>query len=131
MTHPGVKAGFSGRALAWGDAACIVLFAVVGLLSHREALSWAGIARNALPILLIWFLLAPFLRTYTYPSWRNLLYNWGLAVVGGVWLRFMVLGHPFGAGFFVFCGITLAFTLLFLLLWRALAYFVVRQRRSV
>lgn len=116
-----VKPHRIGRTLAWGDALCIVLFAVVGLLSHREALTWQGVARNALPILLVWFLLAPFLRTYTAPAWRNLLYNWALAVIAGVWLRFMLLEHPFGVGFVVFCAIALTFTLVFLVLWRGLA----------
>lgn len=117
-----------GRRLALGDALAIVLFAVIGLASHREALSLGGVVRNALPILVVWFLVAPFLRTYSAPSWRNLLYTWAIAVSAGVWLRFMVLGHPFGIGFFVFWAIALAFTLILLLAWRLLARALLRRR---
>jgi hypothetical protein len=64
------------RMLAWGDAVCIVLFAAIGLQTHGEPIGLAGIARNALPILLVWWLVSPFLRTYTRPTWQNLLYTW-------------------------------------------------------
>lgn len=118
-----------GRFLARGDAVAILLFAVVGLLSHREGLSFAGIVRNAAPILLVWFLIAPFLRTYRQPSWRNLLLTWAIAVSAGVWLRFMVLGRPFGTGFLLFWIVALVFTLIFLLAWRVLARFMLRRSR--
>ncbi|AEB11443.1 DUF3054 domain-containing protein [Marinithermus hydrothermalis] len=111
-----------GRTLAWGDALMIGAFAVLGLMAHGEAVSLAGILRNAAPIWLTWFLLAPFLRTYTRPGWRNLLLNWALAVPAGVWLRFMVLGRSFDLGFFIFLAVTLAVTLALLVAWRALAF---------
>lgn len=117
-----------GGFLARGDTVAIFLFAVIGLLSHHEGLSLAGIVRNAVPILLVWFLVAPFLRTYSAPSWRNLLYTWAVAVSAGVWLRFMVLGHPFGTGFFIFWMIALVFTLIPLLAWRLLARAMLRRR---
>lgn len=117
-----------GRFLSRGDAFCILLFAVVGLQTHAEPISFWGVVRNSLPILVVWYLIAPFLRTYTYPTWRNLLYTWAIAVSAGVWLRFMVLGKPFGMGFFIFLGITLAFTLLFLLVWRFVALWILRRR---
>ncbi|RDI96128.1 DUF3054 domain-containing protein [Meiothermus sp. QL-1] len=117
-----------GRLLAWGDALAIVAFALVGLKSHGEPLSLAGLARNALPILLAWFLLAPFLRTYTRPTWRNLLYTWALGVSAGVWLRFMVLQKSFDAGYLVFWAVSLATTLALLLLWRGLAFWLLRDR---
>lgn len=122
MAQPTAKKPVNpGRLLAYGDSVAIVLFAVIGLLSHREGLSLGGIVRNALPILLVWFLVAPFMRTYRQPTWRNLLYTWAVAVSAGVWLRFMVLGHPFGTGFFIFWGIALVSTLVLLLIWRGLA----------
>jgi hypothetical protein len=76
----------------------------------------------------VWFLVAPFLRTYSVPSWRNLLYTWAVAVSAGVWLRFMMLGRPFDAGFLVFWAIALASTLVLLLAWRGLARAVLRRR---
>lgn len=110
-----------GRTLAWGDALVFVIWAGVGLRVHHEPLTIGGVLRNAGPILLVWFLLAPFLRTYRRPSWRNLLWNWALAVVAGVWLRFILLNQPFNEAFFIFLAVTLFITLAFLLVWRALA----------
>lgn len=121
-THP------SSRLLAWGDALCIVLFALLGLKSHGEPITLAGLLRNALPILLVWFLLTPFLRTYTRPTWRNLLYTWALAVSAGVWLRAMVLQRPFDLGYLVFWAVSLGATLVLLLAWRGLALAVLSRR---
>lgn len=116
------------RMLAWGDAICIVLFAAIGLQSHGEAISLAGLARNALPVLLVWWLVAPFLRTYTRPGWQNLLYTWAIAVSAGVWLRFMVLQKSFDLGYLVFWAIALGASLVLLLVWRGLAMLWIRQR---
>mgnify|MGYP005850365441 CR=1 FL=1 len=116
------------RMLAWGDAICIVLFAAIGLQSHGEPISLAGLARNALPILLVWWLVAPFLRTYTRPGWQNLLYTWAIAVSAGVWLRFMVLQKPFDLGYLVFWAIALGASLVLLLVWRGVAMLWIRQR---
>ncbi|GIW27904.1 MAG: hypothetical protein KatS3mg070_1267 [Meiothermus sp.] len=118
------------RRLAWGDALCIVLFAVIGLQTHGEPLSLAGIVRNALPILLVWWLVSPFLRTYTRPSWQNLLYTWAIAVSAGVWLRFMALQKPFDLGYLIFWVVALGATLVLLLAWRGLALAWLRQLRS-
>lgn len=109
---------------------CIVLFAAIGLQTHGEPLSLAGILRNALPILLVWWLIAPFLRTYTRPSWQNLLYTWAIAVSAGVWLRFMVLQKPFDLGYLIFWAVALGATLVLLLAWRGLALVWMRQLRS-
>lgn len=116
------------RILAWGDAICIMLFAAIGLKSHGEPISLAGLTRNALPILLVWWLVAPFLRTYTRPGWQNLLYTWAIAVSAGVWLRFMVLQKSFDLGYLVFWAIALWASLALLLVWRGLAMFWIRQR---
>ncbi len=118
------------QTLAWGDALCIVLFAVIGLQTHGEPLSLAGIIRNALPILLVWWLVSPFLRTYTRPSWQNLLYTWAIAVSAGVWLRFMVLQKPFDLGYLIFWVVALGATLVLLLAWRGLALVWLRRHRS-
>ncbi|MFZ5991430.1 MAG: DUF3054 domain-containing protein [Deinococcota bacterium] len=120
-----------GRALARGDAACIVLFSLIGQSFHGSLHSlgaaFTGIMHNAVPILAVWFLLAPFVRTYAYPTWRNLLTTWILAVPAGVWLRYMVLGKPFDQGFLAFLLVTLGVTLAFLLAWRALARWLWRR----
>lgn len=122
-----------GRTLATGDVVCILLFTWVGQQSHGTltgaAAAWRGFLENSLPILLVWFLVAPFLRTYSAPSWRNLLYTWAVAVPVGVWLRYIVLNKPFGMGFFVFLAVALGFSLLFVLAWRGL-YSLVQRRRA-
>jgi peptidoglycan biosynthesis protein MviN/MurJ (putative lipid II flippase) len=118
----------ASRILAWGDAICILLFAILGLLTHGEPVSLVGIIRNALPILLVWWLVAPFLRTYTRPGWQNLLYTWAVAVSAGVWLRFMVLQKPFDLGYLVFWAVTLGTTLVLLLAWRGLALLWLRGK---
>ncbi len=118
-----------GRTLALGDAACILLFAILGLQTHNESVSLSGVLRNAPPILLVWWLLAPFLRTYTRPSWANLLVSWFLAVSMGVWLRAMVLQRPLDAGYLVFWMVALGTTLALLLAWRGLAWLFLRPKQ--
>ncbi|MGK0620005.1 DUF3054 domain-containing protein [Meiothermus cerbereus] len=118
------------RMLAWGDAVCIVLFAIIGLQTHGEPIGLAGIARNALPILLVWWLVAPFLRTYSRPSWQNLLYTWAIAVSAGVWLRHMVLQKPFDLSYLVFWAVALGATLVLLLAWRGLAMLLAARLRA-
>ncbi|MFN3369153.1 MAG: DUF3054 domain-containing protein [Thermus sp.] len=103
------------------DLLALFLFAGVGLLSHGLPLTLGGLARNLLPVLFVWLLLAPFLGTYRQPSWGNLLLTWAIAFPAGLWLRQMVLSGGFGLGFFVFLGVAMAFSLLFLLLSRGLA----------
>lgn len=125
-----VKTRKTARLLAWGDAACIVLFAIIGLQSHGEPVSLSGIVRNALPILLVWWLIAPFLRTYTRPTWQNLLYTWAIAVSTGVWLRFMVLQKSFDTGYLVFWTVSLTTTLLLLLLWRFAAHRILHAKEA-
>ncbi|GIW24620.1 DUF3054 domain-containing protein [Meiothermus sp.] len=126
---PTAKTRRVGRLLAWGDAICIVLFAIIGLQTHGEPVSLSGIVRNALPILLVWWLIAPFLRTYTRPTWRNLLFTWAIAVSTGVWLRFMVLQKPFDLGYLIFWAVTLGATLILLLAWRGLAILLLRRQQ--
>ncbi|GEM82740.1 MAG: hypothetical protein KatS3mg074_451 [Meiothermus sp.] len=125
-----VKTRKTARLLAWGDAVCIALFAIIGLQSHGEPVSLSGIVRNALPILLVWWLVAPFLRTYTRPTWQNLLYTWAIAVSTGVWLRFMVLQKSFDTGYLVFWTVALGATLVLLLAWRALAILLLRRQQA-
>jgi len=103
------------------DLLALFLFAWVGLLSHGRAVDLGGLARNLLPVLLVWLLLSPFLGTYRRPSWQNLLLTWLFAFPAGLWLREMALGGSFGPGFFVFLAVAMAFSLLFLLLLRGLA----------
>ena len=107
------------RELALADAAALVLFSVVGLLSHDGAVSAAGLARDALPLLTGWFAAALLFRTYRGRSVRTLLLAWAVGVPLGVALRALVLGRAFEVREAAFLAVALAFTLLFVLAVRA------------
>ena len=104
--------------LALSDAAALLLFAVVGLLSHEGGLSAAGLARDALPLLAGWFAAALLLRTYRRRSLRTLVLAWAVGVPVGVGLRALVLGRAPDGRQAAFLGVALAFTLLFVLALR-------------
>ena len=107
------------RLLPLADALGILTFATVGLLSHDHALSLTGYARDALPVLVGWFAAALVFGAYRNPSTRTLLLTWIVGVPLGILIRALVLGRDFDGDQAVFLGITLAFTLLFVLAWRA------------
>ncbi len=107
------------RELALADAAAIVLFSVAGLLSHDGAVSAAGLARDALPLLAGWFAAALLFRTYRGRSVRTLLLAWVVGVPLGVALRAVVLGKSLQGREAAFLAVTLTFTLLFVLALRA------------
>jgi hypothetical protein len=106
------------RTLPLADTLGILTFATVGLLSHDHALSLAGYARDALPVLLGWFAAALVFGAYRTPSARTLLLTWIVGVPLGLLARAFVLGRDLDGGQAVFLGITLAFTLLFVLAFR-------------
>jgi hypothetical protein len=101
------------------DALAIVAFATVGLLSHDHALSVSGYARDALPILCGWFAAALAFGLYRRPTRRTLLLTWAVGVPLGILLRALVLGRSLDSDQAIFLGITLTFTLLFVLAFRA------------
>lgn len=109
--------------LAVGDAAAIVLFAVIGLANHKEGITGAGLARNVLPILGVWFVAAPFVGTYARPGARTLLGTWLLAVPIGVTIRALALNRAADGSQIVFGIVTLVATLILLLAWRGIASF--------
>jgi hypothetical protein len=105
---------------ALGDAAAILLFTTVGLLSH-DASSVRGYARDGLPLLVAWFAVALALRLYSRPSWRRLLVCWAVAIPLGVLARALVLGRTLDGDQAAFLGVTLVFSLVFLVGMRLLA----------
>ena len=107
------------RDLALADAAALVLFSVAGLLSHDGAVSVAGLARDALPLLAGWFAAALVFRTYRTRSVRTLLLAWVVGVPLGVALRALALGRAFEGRQVAFLAVALTFTLLFVLALRA------------
>ena len=115
------------RLLPVADALGILTFATVGLLSHDHALSLSGYARDALPVLAGWFAASLVFGAYRNPSMRTLHATWIVGVPAGILIRALVLGRSFDGDQAVFLGISLAFTLLFVLAWRAAFGFAARR----
>jgi Protein of unknown function (DUF3054) len=112
------------------DAAAIVLFAVVGLLTHRGGISARGIARDALPLLGGWFAAALLARLYTRPRIVRLALTWLGGITAGVAVRAAVLSHTHVGKEAAFLAVALAFTVLFVLAARlATAWALPRRRR--
>ncbi len=105
--------------LPLADAVGILTFATVGLLSHDHALSLSGYARDAVPVLVGWYAAALLFGAYRNPSRRTLFLTWIVGVPLGILIRALALGRSFDGDQAVFLGISLAFTLLFVLAWRA------------
>jgi Protein of unknown function (DUF3054) len=103
------------------DGAALVLFAVVGLLSHHGAVSGRGLARDALPLLGGWFVAAALLRLYARPGPARLAGTWLVGVTGGVVVRATILRHSDVGKEAAFLAVSLAFTLLFVLAARLAA----------
>jgi hypothetical protein len=102
---------------AVADAAALVLFTTVGLLSHGFELE--GYARDTLPLLACWFAVAYAIGLYRRP--RRLLANWVVAVPLAWLLRALALGRDFDAGELAFLGVSLGGCLVFVAGARALA----------
>ena len=114
------------RQRLWGqspvlDAAALVTFAAIGMLSHDGSLFLAGLVRDALPLLGAWFLVALALGAYRRPSLRRLLLNWMIAVPLAVLVRGIALGRHPDAMQAAFLATSMAFTLVLVLGFRALA----------
>ena len=114
----------SPRYLLIGDAIALAMFAVIGLASHDEGITAGGVARNALPVLAAWFVVAAFVGTYSRPGLRTMFITWVIAVPVGVALRAIVLSRPADGSQIVFAIVTMTVTLLLLLVWRAIAAMV-------
>ncbi len=117
-------------ALAIGDGAVLVLWAVLGLAHHEEGVTVAGLLRNAGPILIGWFAAAALLRTYARPGLARFLETWAIGITAGVILRSLILTRSWNGDEFAFLGVTLAVTLALLLLWRGVALAIGRARPS-
>lgn len=117
------------RLAAACDAAAIVLFAVVGLLSHHGGVSGAGLARDALPLLGGWFAIALLVRLYTRPAVWRLAATWLVGITAGVAVRAAILGHTHAGREAAFLAVALAFTLLFAAAARAATTTVLRRSR--
>ena len=116
------RPGAPAVALASGDAAALILWAVLGLIRHTEGVTLGGLARNAGPILIGWFAAALVLGSYTRrraPRWTVL--TWAIGISAGVVLRALLLHRTWNGSEWAFFAVTLAVTGLLLALWRGIA----------
>ena len=111
------------------DAIALLLFVVAGIRSHHEVGALDAFLRNAVPLEVTWFAVSAVAATYRRPGIRTLLWTWVVAVPLGLIVRSVWVGSPTGSGLFVFVGIGLVFTLLFLLAGRGIAALIDRRRR--
>ncbi|HZD87679.1 MAG TPA: DUF3054 domain-containing protein [Gaiellaceae bacterium] len=112
------------------DTAAIVVFAVVGLLSHDGTVTGRGLARDALPLLGGWFALALLVRLYARPARWRLAATWLIGITAGVAVRAAILDHAHVGKEAAFLAVTLSFALLFVLAARVLtAWALPRSRR--
>ena len=100
------------RAVVTSDAVALVLFAVIGMLSHDHALSFLRFLSDAGPIAGGWFVAAALFGAYRRPGWRTLLPTWLVGVTGGVLVRAGILGRAVGGKQAAFLVTTLIITLL-------------------
>jgi hypothetical protein len=112
------------RRTAITDGAALVLFTVVGVLTHGSSVS--ALARDLLAFVGCWFAAALALRLYARPSRTRLLATWLLGITAAVLLRAAIVGHWAGD----FYGVALAFTLLFVLAARRLDDFAAKKREA-
>jgi hypothetical protein len=117
----------TGTVLRAVDVLALIAFVLVGIRSHHESGAAALFLRNAVPLLVAWFVVAVAVGTYRRPSTRTLLINWAVAVPVGLIARSLVIGSPTGGRLVTFLGVGLAFTLLFLIVGRALAGVIGRR----
>lgn len=108
------------------DAGGLIVFAVVGLLSHHGGVSGRGLARDGVPLLCGWFAAAALARLYVTPTAARLAATWLAGVSGAVVVRALVLGHHAVGGESAFLGVSLTFTLVFVVAARLAAGFVSR-----
>jgi hypothetical protein len=126
-TGPASKRALPAPALAIGDGAVLVLWAVLGLAHHEEGITVAGLARNAGPILNGWFAAALLLGTYSRRRGPvGFALTWLLGISAGVLLRSILLHRAWTGDEFAFYGVTLAVTGLLLAIWRGIALLVAR-----
>lgn len=127
------RPGLPAVALAIGDAAVLILWAVLGLVRHTEGVTLAGLTRNAGPILTGWFAAAIALGTYTRRRGpvRTVL-TWAVGISTGVVLRAALLHRTWNGDEWAFFGVTLVVTGALLAAWRGIAFVAgrVQAKRS-
>ncbi|MEX0983831.1 MAG: DUF3054 domain-containing protein [Actinomycetota bacterium] len=112
------------------DLVALPLFVGVGLVSHRSGSLAVIFLRNAVPVMLAWMIAARVLGTYRPPEFSSLFATWVVAIPAGIVVRSWIVGSLGDEGFWVFLGVAMAFTLLFLGVGRAIAMTIARPWHS-
>ncbi|GAP62357.1 hypothetical protein ARMA_0780 [Ardenticatena maritima] len=116
-----------------GDAITLLLFAALGRASHAEALTIPDIIDTASPFLVGWFVMAPFLGAYrpmAFDTPRHTIRATFLAWAGGIPLGLLLRAWLFKRNVpLSFAIVTLATTLVMLMTWRLLFWWL-RSRRA-
>ena len=120
---------FPPRFAAVADAAAIVVFAVIGNLSHHGDVSARGLARDVLPLLGGWLGAGLVFGLYRRPTVGRFAATWLVGVTAGVVVRAAVLQHTDVGKDAAFLAVALVFTLLFALAARALTAWVLLRAR--
>lgn len=132
---PALPTSIRGGIVLFGDLLALVAFVLVGIIEHGGnpmTMSLQHILELLAPFVLAWFLFAPFTGVYH----RNTLsrYHPTLVLVGGTWFGAGIVGSLIrsttwfpGDAPLNFVLVTLLFGGLFLLSWRALAIWGIRQ----
>jgi hypothetical protein len=118
------------RALIASDATALIVFVLVGMERHHASVLEVFL-RNAVPLLIAWFGVAALLGPYGRAGLASLLRTWLVAVPVGVSVRSLMVGSPDEAGrFLTFLAVSMMFTLAFLLIGRAVVWFVAGWHRE-
>lgn len=112
--------------LALGDLVILLVFAVIGLSNHKEAITLGSVARTAAPFVVAWFIVAPWLgafgrsasaaSTQTLPFVRRSAVAWVVAWALALLARALVFRDGIAPPFAI---IALVFNAVLLLAWRA------------
>ena len=117
------------RAAVLADSVAIVVFAVIGNLSHHGEVSARGLARDVLPLLGGWLGAGLVFGLYRRPALWRLAATWLVGITAGVVVRAAVLNHTDAGKEASFLAVALVFTLLFALAARALTAWALLRAR--
>lgn len=120
----------SPRLAALADAVAIVVFAVIGNVSHHGDVSARGLARDAVPLLGGWLGAGVLFELYRRPTLARLAATWIVGVTAGVAVRAAALHHTSVGKEAAFLAVALVFLLLFALAARALTAWALPRARS-
>ena len=110
------------------DAAAILVFVTIGLLSHHGGVTLRGYARDALPFLGCWFGVALLLRLYSRGGLARLVATWAIAIPLAWLVRALVLGRSLTGHEAAFLVVSLVTVGVLVAAFRLLAWLVLRAR---